>query len=64
MSGYVFIFGGSNGIQVKLFWPTSDGRCLPTRRLERDRFTLPSAQYGKVFITPELLAMFLEGIKL
>nr|WPB10787.1 transposase [Escherichia coli] len=40
MSGYVFIFGGSNGIQVKLFWPTSDGRCLPTRRLERGRFHL------------------------
>ncbi|EKP0314532.1 IS66 family insertion sequence element accessory protein TnpB [Aeromonas veronii] len=62
LSGHVFIFRGRNGSQVKLLWSTGDGLCLLTKRLERGRFAWPSAQDGKVFLTPAQLAMLLEGI--
>jgi len=62
MSGHVFIFRGRSDCQVRLLWAPGDGPCQLTKRLERGRFAWPPTRDGKVFLTPSLLDMLLEGI--
>jgi len=60
--GYAFIFRGPGGCQIKLLWSTGGVLCLLTKRLERGRFSRPSARDGNVFLTPAHMAMLMEGI--
>ena len=61
-NGHLFVFRGKRGDLVKvLFWDTQ-GLVLYAKRLERGRFTWPSAQEGVVSMTPAQLSMLLEGM--
>ena len=61
-NGHLFVFRGKRGDLVKvLFWDTQ-GLVLYAKRLERGRFTWPSARDGAVSMTPAQLSMLLEGM--
>jgi len=61
-NGHLFVFRGKRGDLVKvLFWDTQ-GLVLYGKRLERRRFTWPSARDGVVSMTPAQLSMLLEGM--
>ena len=47
---------------VKCLWWDSQGLVLYAKRLERGRFTWPSAWDGMVSMTPAQLSMLLEGM--
>ena len=61
-AGHLFVFRGRRGDLIKIIWWDGQGACLFSKRLERGRFVWPSAQDGKVALTPAQLAMLLEGI--
>jgi transposase len=61
-SGHLFVFRGRRGDLVKVLWHDGQGMCLFSKRLERGRFTWPSAADGVVMITPAQLGYLLEGI--
>ncbi|MDB6179604.1 IS66 family insertion sequence element accessory protein TnpB [Paracoccus sp. Z330] len=61
-AGYLFVFCGRRGDLVKVIWLDGQGSCMFTKRQERGRFVWPLAKEGKVTLTPEQLAMLLEGI--
>ena len=61
-AGHLFVFRGRRGDLVKVIWWDGQGACLFMKRLERGRFVWPSAEEGKVSLTPAQLAMLLEGI--
>ena len=61
-SGHLFVFRGRRGDLLKIIWWDAQGACLFTKRLERGRFVWPAAKDGKVSLSPDQLAMLLEGI--
>ena len=60
-AGHLFVFRGRRGDLIKVIWWDGQGACLFMKRLEKGRFVWPSATEGKVALTPEQLAMLLEG---
>ena len=62
LSGHVFVFRGRSGDRVKVLWWDGQGLCLFYKRMEKGSFVWPSAQDGKVRITPSQLATLLDGI--
>jgi transposase len=62
LSGHVFVFRGRLGDRVKVLWWDGQGMCLFYKRLEKASFVWPSADDGKVGVTPAQLASLLEGI--
>jgi len=52
LSGDAFVFRGCRGDQVKVLWFSGDGMNLYIKRLERGRFTWPSADERSVLLTP------------
>lgn len=61
-SGHVFVFRGRKGDRLKVLWWSGDGMCLLAKRLEHGHFVWPSAESGRVHLTPAQLSMLLEGI--
>ena len=61
-SGQLFVFRDRRGDLVKMIWWDGQGMCLFYKRLERGRFVWPTANEGKVRLSPAQLSMLLEGI--
>ncbi len=61
-SGHLFVFRGRRGDLIKIIWWDGQGACLFSKRLERGRFVWPSADNGKLTLSPAQLSMLLEGI--
>jgi transposase len=61
-AGDIYVFRGRRGDLAKLIWHDGQGACLFTKRLERGKFTWPSAAEGVVTISPAQLSYLLEGI--
>jgi transposase len=60
--GHVFVFRGRRGDLIKaLYWDTQ-GLCLFAKRLEKGRFTWPSAGAEVAYLSAAQLSMLLEGI--
>jgi transposase len=66
MTGHLFVFFGRRGDLVKVLWWDRGGFCIFAKRLERGRFTIPSAAAGAEQVEMEAaeLALLLEGIDL
>ena len=66
MTGHLFVFFGRRGDLVKVLWWDRGGFCIFAKRLERGRFTIPSAAAGTAQAEMEAaeLALLLEGIDL
>ncbi len=62
LSGHVFVFRGRSGNRIKVLWWDGQGLCLFYKFLEHGKFVWPSANNGKIQLTPAELAMLLEGI--
>lgn len=62
LSGHVFVFRGRLGDRIKVLWWDGQGMCLFYKCLEKGNFVWPSAQGGKVQVTPAQLGTLLEGI--
>ena len=62
-AGDIYVFRGRRGDLAKLIWHDGQGACLFTKRLERGKFTWPSAAEGVVTISPAQLSYLLEGIQ-
>ena len=60
--GHVFVFRGRKGDLLKILWHDSQGMCLFSKRLERDRFIWPSPADGMPTISTGHLGYLLEGI--
>ena len=60
--GHLFVFRGRRSDLIKIVWHDGQGGCLFMKRLDRGRFTWPSAIDGAVPITPAQLAYLTEGI--
>lgn len=60
--GHLFVFRGRRSDLIKIVWHDGQGSCLFMKRLDRGRFTWPSASDGAVPITPAQLAYLTEGI--
>jgi len=60
-AGHLFVFRGRRGDLVKIIWWDGQGACMFMKRLEKGRFVWPSANEGKVALTPAHLSMLLEG---
>jgi transposase len=60
--GHLFVFRGRRGDLIKIIWWDNQGACLFSKRLECGKFVWPSAQKGKVSMSPAQLAMLLEAI--
>jgi transposase len=61
-AGHLFVFRGRRGDLVKVIWWDGQGARMFMKRLERGRFVWPSAEEGKVALTPAQLTMLMEGI--
>jgi len=61
-AGDIYVFRGRRGDLAKLIWHDGQGACLFTKRLERGKFTWPSAAEGVVTISAAQLSYLLEGI--
>ncbi len=61
-SGQFFVFRGRRGGLIKILWDDGRGMCRFAKRLERGRFTWPSASAGVITITAAQLGYLLEGI--
>jgi transposase len=61
-NGHMFVFRGRQGDLIKIIWWDGQGACLFSKRLEKGRFVWPSANEGRIALTPAELAMLLEGI--
>lgn len=61
-SGHLFVFRGRRGDLIKIIWWDGQGACLFSKRLELGRFVWPSADGGKLTLSPAQLSMLLEGI--
>ena len=62
LGGHLFCFRGKHGDLVKIVWHDGQGACLITKKLERGRFTWPSAEGGPVAISSAQLSYLLSGI--
>ncbi len=60
--GDLYIFRGRRGDLVKILWHDGIGLSLYVKRLDRGRFTWPSATDGAVAITASQMACLLEAI--
>lgn len=58
-SGAVFAFRGKRGDLIKLLWWDGQGMVLYAKRLERGRFTWPTAATGVAMLTAAQLSMLL-----
>ena len=61
-AGDLFAFRGRSGTLIKILWHDGLGLSLYAKRLERGRFSWPTATEGAVVIPPAQLAYLLEGI--
>ena len=62
-AGDLYVFRGRRGDLVKLLGQDGLGFSLYAKRLERGRFTWPSASGGALSISSAQLAYLLEGIE-
>ena len=62
-AGDLYVFRGRRGDLVKILWHDGLGFSLYAKRLERGRFTWPSASGGTLSISSAQLAYLLEGIE-
>jgi len=60
--GDLYVFRGRTGSLVKILWHDGLGTSLYAKRLDRGRFTWPSATDGVVAISASQMACMLEGI--
>jgi transposase len=60
--GDLYIFRGRKGDLCKILWHDGLGLSLYAKRLDRGRFTWPSASEGVVSITASAMACMLEGV--
>jgi len=56
LGGHLFCFRGRRSDLIKVIWHDSQGACLFTKRLERERFIWPSAAGEAVTISPAQLS--------
>ena len=61
-AGDLYVFRGKRGHLIKILWHDGIGMSLYAKRLEKGRFTWPSAKDGMVSLTAAQLACLLEGI--
>jgi transposase len=61
-AGDLYVFRGRTGSLVKILWHDGLGTSLYAKRLDRGRFTWPSATDGVVAISASQMACLLEGI--
>jgi transposase len=61
-TGHLFVFRGRQGDLVKIIWWDGQGACMFMKRLEKGRFLWPSAQEGKVALSPAQLSMLLKAL--
>jgi transposase len=61
-AGDLYVFRGRRGDLIKVLWHDGLGLSLYAKRLERGRFTWPSAAAGVVAITSAQLGYLLEAI--
>ncbi len=64
LSGDLFVFRNKRGDRLKILAWQGDGFALYLRRLERGRFTFPTAATADLSITATDLALILGGIHL
>lgn len=60
-SGHLFVFRGRPRDLLQIIWWDQQGACLFSKRLEKGRFVRPTAEVGKIDVTPAQLSMLLEG---
>ena len=61
-AGDLYVFRGARGDLIKILWHDGVGMSLYAKRLEKSRFTWPSASDGAVAISAAQLGYMLEGI--
>jgi len=61
-SGDLYVFRGRRGDLLKMIWHDGLGASIYSKRLERGKFTWPSAKDGVISISASALACLLEGI--
>lgn len=63
-SGHMFVFRGKSARYIKILYWDGNGLCLFSKRLERGRFTWPTAAEAGATVTlsPAQLSMLIEGI--
>jgi transposase len=63
-SGLMFVFRGKSANYIKVLYWDGTGLCLFSKRLERGRFTWPTAPEAGATVTlsPAQLSMLIEGI--
>ena len=62
-AGDLYVFRGRKGDLVKILWFDGFGISLYAKRLERGRFSWPSARDGTLSISAAQLGYLLEGIE-
>jgi transposase len=62
-AGDLYLFRGRRADLIKILWHDGIGMSLYAKRLERGRFTWPSAVDGVVAISASQMACLLEGIE-
>lgn len=61
-AGDLWVFRGRSGSLVKIIWHDGIGMSLYAKRLEKGRFSWPSATDGTVALSSSQLACLLDGI--
>lgn len=61
-AGDLYVFRGRAGDLIKILWHDGVGLSLYAKRLDRGRFTWPSASDGVIAISASQMACMLEGI--
>lgn len=62
LSGHLFVFHNKKADRLKILYWDRDGLALWYKRLERGRYHFPTADTGRLELTPGQLQMILDGV--